>query len=171
MHTYTYTHIHICTNIPPPSLHACSRALSPCTHTHKSGACTRACPAPHTNTEWRRCITCLKLQVSFCKRAINYVALLRKMTCVDKASYGSLPCCTCHPAFLFNTHKNSDTLHAYSTEEIHATRTEDPNQKQYKLYSQAPAPHACPLIISLCSPLDHSVHNMFTCTRMCTLEI
>jgi len=40
-------------------------------------------------TGWHRVIGCLKLQVIFCKRATNYRALLQKMTCKDKASYGS----------------------------------------------------------------------------------
>ena len=40
------------------------------------------------NTGWRRLIGCLKLQVIFRKRAINYRVLLRKMTYEDKASYG-----------------------------------------------------------------------------------
>ena len=40
---------------------------------------------------WRRCIGCLNLHVSSCKRAIHYRALLRKMTCKDKAPYASLP--------------------------------------------------------------------------------
>ena len=44
-------------------------------------------------TGWRRCIGCLKLQVSFRKRAIIHRALLRKMTYKDKASYASLPPC------------------------------------------------------------------------------
>jgi len=35
----------------------------------------------------------LKLQVIFRKRATNYTALLRKMTCEDKASYDSTPPC------------------------------------------------------------------------------
>jgi len=44
-------------------------------------------------TGWRRLIGCLKLQVILRKRGANYRALLRKMTCEDKASYGSsLPC-------------------------------------------------------------------------------
>jgi len=161
IHIYTHIYMHILVYPHPRCTRA--RALSPSTHTHTSGACTLACPAPHTNTEWRRCIGRLKLQVSFCKRAINYGSLLRKMTCVGKASYGFSPPCTCHPAFLFNTHKNFDTIHAYHTEEVLASRTEDPNQ--------TPAPHACTLIISLCSSLERSVHNMSTCTRMCTLEI
>jgi len=42
---------------------------------------------------WRRLIGCLKLQVTFCKRATNNRALLREMTCKDKASYGSSPPC------------------------------------------------------------------------------
>jgi len=40
---------------------------------------------------WRRPIGCLTLQVISHKRAINYTALLRKMTYKDKASYGSPP--------------------------------------------------------------------------------
>jgi len=35
---------------------------------------------------WRRPIECLKLQVFFRKRPKNYMGLLRKMTCKDKAS-------------------------------------------------------------------------------------
>jgi len=42
-------------------------------------------------TGWRRCIGCLKLQVSFRKRATNYRALLRKLACKDKASYTYSP--------------------------------------------------------------------------------
>ena len=42
---------------------------------------------------WRRPIGCLKLQVIFRKRAADYRALLRKVTCKDKASFGSLPPC------------------------------------------------------------------------------
>ena len=42
-------------------------------------------------TRWRRPIGCLKLQVIFRKRAINYWALLRKTTYEDKASYDSTP--------------------------------------------------------------------------------
>jgi len=45
------------------------------------------------HTGWWRCIGCLKLQISFRKRAIDYRALLRKMTYHDKASYNSTPPC------------------------------------------------------------------------------
>ena len=44
---------------------------------------------PHSG--WQRPIGCLKLYVFFRKRATKYRALLRKMTCKDKASYGSSP--------------------------------------------------------------------------------
>ena len=44
-------------------------------------------------TGWRRCIGCLNLHVIFRKRATNSGDLLRKMTCKDKASYGSSPPC------------------------------------------------------------------------------
>ena len=46
------------------------------------------------DTGWRWFIGCLKLKVSFCKRATNYRTLLREMTYKDKASYGSSPLCT-----------------------------------------------------------------------------
>jgi len=45
-------------------------------------------------TGWRRPIGCLKLQVIFRKRATNFRAHLRKMTCEDKASHATLYC-TC----------------------------------------------------------------------------
>jgi len=44
-------------------------------------------------TGWRRLIECLELQVIFRKIAADYRALLRKMTCNDKASYDSTPPC------------------------------------------------------------------------------
>ena len=43
--------------------------------------------------EWRRPIGCLISCIIFRKRATNYRALLRKMTCKDKASYESSPPC------------------------------------------------------------------------------
>jgi len=45
-------------------------------------------------TEWRGCIGCIDLQVSFRKRASNNKGVLRKVTYKDKASYASLPPCT-----------------------------------------------------------------------------
>jgi len=45
-------------------------------------------------TGWRRYIGCLKLQVSFRKRATNYRAFLREIICEDKASHVSLPPCS-----------------------------------------------------------------------------
>jgi len=44
-------------------------------------------------TEWRRCIECVKLQVSFRKRANTYRAFLQKMIYQDKASYDATPPC------------------------------------------------------------------------------
>jgi len=43
---------------------------------------------------WGRPTACRKLQVIFHKRATNYRDFWRKMTCKDKASYGSSPPCT-----------------------------------------------------------------------------
>ena len=44
-------------------------------------------------TGWQRPIGCHQSQVIFRQRAIDDKVLLRKMTCKDKASYGSLPPC------------------------------------------------------------------------------
>ena len=44
-------------------------------------------------TGWRRPVGCLQLQVIFRKRATDYRALLRILTCTDKTSYGSSPPC------------------------------------------------------------------------------
>ena len=55
-----------------------------CGYTQKS---PKACQG------WRRPIECLKVQVIFRKRTTNCRALLRKMTCKDKASYGPSPPC------------------------------------------------------------------------------
>jgi len=55
------------------------------------------------DTGWRRHLGYLKLPVIFCKRATKYRALLRKMTCKDKASYESPPPCTCvHNRYIHN---------------------------------------------------------------------
>ena len=63
-------------------------------------ACTHTCihtyrfTSDSAVTGWRRCIGCLKLQISFRKRASIYGALLRKMTYKDKVSYDATPPCT-----------------------------------------------------------------------------
>jgi len=114
--TYTYFHVCVCMcmymcrhiHIPPVYIHIC---------VHKRFACMCKCNAPlhmyickralhlhmhavecwcthsqaFTHTGRRKPIGCLKLQVSFRKRAINYRAILRKMTYKDKASYASSP--------------------------------------------------------------------------------
>ena len=57
------------------------------------------------STGWRTCIGCLKLQVSFRKRAINHRALLLEMTCKDKAS-----CATLYPHLSSAVHSSVYTL-------------------------------------------------------------
>jgi len=47
------------------------------------------------DTEWRRPIGCLKLQLIFRKRAPNYRALLRKMTCKEDDSTPPYMCASC----------------------------------------------------------------------------
>jgi len=46
------------------------------------------------DTRWRKPTGCLKLHVIFRNRATTYRALLQKITCKDRASYGSSPPCT-----------------------------------------------------------------------------
>jgi len=72
---YVYMCMHLQKQHPPPSLQSSYILYT------------------NTNTGWRRCIGCLRLQVSFRKRTTNYRALLRKTTYKDKASYGSAPPC------------------------------------------------------------------------------
>jgi len=64
----------------------CVQCVRVCTHTQTVCACV------NVHTVWRRLIGCFKLQVIFRKKATNYRALLRKMTCEDKASYDSIIC-------------------------------------------------------------------------------
>jgi len=100
-HTNTYkqihTHVRMHTHKFTTYIHVATRSDST-QHT----VCVRACMTqPHniscshsvSDRGWRRCIRCLKLQVYFYKRTTNNRALLRKMTCKDKASYASsTPC-------------------------------------------------------------------------------
>ena len=93
------------------SCHAYERVMSHIWKSHVNSRSNRKAPdnisAPYslpwmsyvTCTGWQRPIGCLKLQVIFRKRATDYRALLRKMTCKDKASYESSPPCShvsCH---------------------------------------------------------------------------
>ena len=61
--------------------------------THDSWITHHDEPSHFTCTGWQRCIGCLKFQISFHKRATNYMALLREITYKDKASYASSPPC------------------------------------------------------------------------------
>jgi len=72
----------------------------PVCHVPNVSCMLHVCSSRHAHitrgtTQWPRPIACLDLQVIFRKRASNYRALLRKMPCKDKASYGSTT--TRHP--------------------------------------------------------------------------
>jgi len=81
-----------------------------------------------SGTGWRKPTGCLKLYVSFRKRATNYRSLLREMTYRYKASYGSSPPCTTHGKpqteeiglKIFTTVKISNK---YSRESTHISNT------------------------------------------------
>ena len=78
--------------IPVVAKHISSKENVVAKHISVKSQC--CCQTYSWGTGWRWCIGCLKLQVSFCKRATNRRALLRKETYIDKASYGSLPPCS-----------------------------------------------------------------------------
>ena len=89
MYTYIYnTYIHVC---------VCVRCV-----------CVRVYIQQLISWCWQRCIGCLKMQVSFGKRATNHRALLRKITYKDTASYDSTPPCNCTPplSYILWAHKS-----------------------------------------------------------------
>ena len=71
------------------------------------------------DTGGRRPIGCRKLQVIFCKRATNYKALLRKMTCKNKASYASLPPCRHRRTFHYPSRFAADEGVLYTHRHTH----------------------------------------------------
>jgi len=64
----TYSHVHVCWH--DVSFPCARHRIFPC-------ACVSRVVMHVIHTGWRRPTECLKLQVSFCKRATNYRALLR----------------------------------------------------------------------------------------------
>jgi len=58
------------------------------------------------NTQWRKCIRCLQLLVSFRKRTTIYRAFVQKMTYEDKASYASSPTCSMTQSSMLNEQLN-----------------------------------------------------------------
>ena len=85
-----------------------------------------------THIGWRRCIGCLKLQVSFCKRATNYRVLLRKMTYKDKASDAFALHCICWRLMTcVLTHLHTLYSHLHSCQET----------RWYDLFPTVPVTH------------------------------
>jgi len=81
----------------------------------------------NSKTGWPRCIECLTLQISVRKRATNYRAFLRKMTCKDKASYASSPSCTrCR---MSKTHSLSHELIHHHTNLFSRLNTTNPQSR------------------------------------------
>ena len=70
--------------------------------------CVRVCVAQNPDTRPRRCRGCLKLQVSFRKRATDYRTLLSKMTYMHKTSLQLRSTTIC-------THPNYHTLFLRTT--------------------------------------------------------
>ena len=100
-----------------------------------------------THTGWRRPIACLKLRVSFRKRATNYRALLRKMTFTDKASYGSWPPCMCNLTWLFHS-CHVTVSYVWRDSLIHVTKLT----------------HMCQWLTHMCQRLTHMCQQL---THMC----
>jgi len=62
--------------------------------------CVTQVPWNHSHGSRKRCIGCLRSQVSFRKRANDYGVLLRKMTSKDEASHASSPPCSQRDTFI-----------------------------------------------------------------------
>jgi len=111
---YTATHSKHCNTMQPHTVTHCKAKAgktavwsweSTLQHAATHAQCVAVCSSVLANlpmwehvvvqlcTGWQKPIECLKLQVIFRKRATKYRALFRKMTCKDKASYGSSPPC------------------------------------------------------------------------------
>jgi len=101
---HTYTYLHICAAWHNTSRMQCRWSIyiyiysftclccvTGYTHIHVFGV-TYSHMCIH-GIGWRRCIGCLKLQVSFRKKATNYRALLWKLNYKDGASDASPPPC------------------------------------------------------------------------------
>jgi len=122
------------------------------THTPHSTHTMHTHP-PHTHvTGWRRYIGCLKVQVSFRKRTMYNRAFVQKITYEDKASYGSLPPCTCKR----HTSSASDTC---KTAHYTATKCTTPNHKQCTLLHTAAH---CNIGNAHCSTLQHTATHTHT---------
>jgi len=97
MYIYLYIYIYICIyiniyiNYFPDSLQNVARLMFERALPHLTPQIFHTLHLQAHSTGWPRPIGCLKLQVSFRTRAINYRALLQKMTCKDMASYRSSP--------------------------------------------------------------------------------
>jgi len=92
-HNATHTATHTATHLNPHQWASCTHCNT-LQHTSWGIIHTMHKEIHRCITGWRRSIGCLKLQVSFRRRASNYRALLRKMNYKDKTPYGSLPTCT-----------------------------------------------------------------------------
>ena len=91
IYLYIYIHIFIYMNYFPDSLQNVARLMFERALPHFTPQIFHTLHLQAHATGWPRPIGCLKLQVSFRTRAINYRALLKKMTYKDMASYRSSP--------------------------------------------------------------------------------
>ena len=96
-HPHTHAHAHSYTHAHTQMQNLYRKRVCVCVW-----VCVRVCMWVSVGTGWRRCIGCLKLQVSFRKRTTKYRALFAKepriigLFCgkrplINKASYGSSP--------------------------------------------------------------------------------
>ena len=124
--TYEWVTSHICTSHATHMNASCNIAFATCGNrqprtaewvmwhiwtshvTHMNALCHTTFGYSTHHARQRRCRGCLKLQVSFCKRATIYWALSREMRYKDKASHASSPPCTRR---LFMSHISQTSCH------------------------------------------------------------
>ena len=104
---------------------------------------------------WQRCKRCLKLQVSFRKRATNNRALLWKTTCKDKAPYESSPPCSRHHrvhlcAWVRHCATNNVCVYTFPNHQVCCKYTElpitytFPHHQVHCKYTELPRSYTCP---------------------------
>jgi len=123
-------------------------------HCGNNKSCGHNKPCGH-NKSTIVCIGCLKLQVSFCKRATNYRVLLRKMTYEEKASYASLTPCTILPSI------------NYSIIRVHK-RLSQPPQEIEPYLTRRSYYHALQHTATHCNTLQHTATHCNTLQRSAT---
>jgi len=134
----------------------CARLLP-----HLISARTRMC-----HTRWRRLTGCLKLQVIFRKRAINYRALLQEMTYKDKASYGFSPPCIAYNIYVSVYVYIYASCHTYVSMVISLSISSRAPDRMWK--RTATHCNTLPHTATFCHALPHTATHCHTLQHTCS---